>query len=138
MPLDKRRREPTFAEIAAGARKTAGHPLDGRHHKRVLDDGAWDEEGRYWERQQRWLGREDVERLLSNAVLVVLHNIDGAQWHSGPDGRALWRGRLSSRFIEDNTVKHMEAAGWPDKAVYSAEMRSRPDSGHLLWFEEHC
>ncbi len=107
---DKRRREPTFAEIAATARKTAGHPLDGRHHRRVIGDDAWDAEGRHWERQRGWLTREEVENLLASAVLVVLEDIDGARWYSPDDGRALWRGRLAARFIEDSTVEHMEEA----------------------------
>lgn len=132
MGADNRRREPTFAEIAAAARKTTGHPFDGRHPNRILQDGAWDAEGRYWERQRGWLTRENVERLLASAVLVVLQDMDGTRWYSRRDGLALWRGRLAGQFVGG------DESAFVVETVYRAERWSRPDDSHLVWFYEHC
>lgn len=138
----KRRGEPTFAEIVEGTPKVAAHPRDGQNQNRVDDRGGWDNQGRYWERQRSggWLSREGVERLLANGALVHCHSYGGlsSTWCSNAEGRALWRDVLSHRFIEDNRVSTFDEAGWPEQAVYSAELCTRPDRQRLIWFEEHC
>lgn len=137
----KRRRQPTFAEMVDRTPKVAAHPRDGQSRNRVDDRGGWDKEGRYWERERRgeWLSREDVERHLASGALLLAHSYGdlSSAWFS-KEGRSLWRDVLSQRFIEDNGVSDFEEAGWPEQAVFSAELCTRLDGERLIWFEEHC
>lgn len=138
----KRRRDPTFAEMVQQVPKVSDHPRDGQSRNRGIDEGAWDPQGRFWERPERsaeWLSREDVERLLADGALLLCPSYgDLGGWYSNADGRVFWRDVLSKRFVEDNSIAEFEEAGWPVEAVYSAKLCTRPDGAQLIWLEEHC
>ncbi len=138
----KRRQQPTFAELVERTPKAGAQPRDGQSRNRVVEGGGWDEQGRYWERAPSgdWLSREDVERHLADGALLLRHSYgnSASAWYSNADGREVWRDVLSERFAHDSGVSHFEDAGWPEQAVYSAELCTRPDGEQLIWFEEHC
>ncbi len=112
------------------------HPRDGRSKNRLVDDGFWDDEGRFWMTDASYASRSDIEHLIGTVPLAV-HPGYGRplEFYRAEDGRRVWVARLRAQFLDDADP---EDPGPPGHIVYQARILNRSDGTRMLWFDGQC